>query len=620
MLTLNLKRKLLLSVGLALLCVILLLSGLAYRALREQVIDGNYAHIDRLSARSAASIGDWLNAKRAAVQALASQGKVRDSASLYLVRLASDFQSLYFGDAQGGMLDDELEDPTDYSNYDPRSEDWYQAAQGKSGVQLTDPYLDDTYNPPAVVLSLVEQTAGGVLGGDITTARLQQILAEMSLPADGFSLVVDGAGKIVAYRDAKLVLQPLSQLLGGVNLQSNASEPQVVSLAGRTKLLWRKPIPDTHWQLLSLVDQDTLLAPLKQQLLHQAIITAVVLLVSLLAIGALIGVLIAPLRRVSSALAHIAGGDGDLTQRIAVTSQDEVGELAGSFNQFIGSLHSLIGQVRDEAGRLEVSARQGLSQAENSRNEVKRQEQEIAMVATAVTEMTSATAEIAQHAELTATEAQGCSQSVQQGSVLVDQTRQSITALADEVAQATGVIDELDLHAQAISGVLTTITAIAEQTNLLALNAAIEAARAGEHGRGFAVVADEVRVLSGRTQSATTEIQGTIATLQQSTRAAVARMQRSREQAGLSVQDADAASAALAGITRAIEVISDMATQIATAAEEQHQVTDEVTRNIHAIKELADQLIRHAGQGETLSQAQLQQAESLNGQVGRFRL
>ncbi|GAA4501018.1 methyl-accepting chemotaxis protein [Pseudaeromonas paramecii] len=620
MFSLNLKRKLLLSVGLALLCVTLLLSALAYRALHAQVIDGNYAHIDRLAERSAASIGDWLSAKRAAVHALATQGKARDTASLYLVRLAGDFESLYFGDAQGDMLDDEQQEPTDYSDYDPRAEAWYQTALGQSGVQLTAPYLDDTYSPPAVVLSLVEQTAGGVLGGDITTARLQQILAEMSLPADGVSLVVDGQGKIVAYRDQELVLQPLARLLDGVNLQASSSEPQAVTLAGRDKLLWRKPIPKTSWQLLSLVDKATLLAPLNQQLLQQVIITAVVLLVSLLAIGALIGALIAPLRRVSSALAHIASGDGDLTQRILITNQDEVGELAGSFNQFIDSLHGLIRQIRDEAGRLEASARQGLGQAQRSRQEVNRQEQEIAMVATAVTEMTSATAEIAQHAELTASEAQGCSQSVVEGGALVDKTRHSITELADEVAQATGVIDELDLHAQAISGVLTTITGIAEQTNLLALNAAIEAARAGEHGRGFAVVADEVRVLSRRTQSATTEIQGTITTLQQSTRNAVAMMQRSREQAGLSVQDADAASAALAGITRAIAVITDMATQIATAAEEQHKVTDEVTRNIHAIKALADELIGQSDEGQALSQAQLQQAEALNGQVSRFRL
>ena len=620
MLTLNLKRKLLLSVGLALLCVTLLLSVFSYRALSEQVIDGNYAHIARLTERSATSISDWLTAESAAVHALATQGKEADRASLHLVRLAGDFGSVYYGDDQGGMMDDDPPEAGFYDDYDPRTEDWYQAAQGKQGVQLSDPYLDDTYDPPAVVLSLVEQTAHGVVGGDITTARLQQILTEMSLPAQGISLVVDGKGVIVAYRDAKLVLQPVDRLLSGANLAQQGLEPQVVSLAGQDKLLWSHIIPNTSWHLVSLVDKATLMAPLRQQLLHQLIITLVVLVISLLAIGALISALISPLRRVSSALAHIAGGDGDLTQRISVTSHDEVGELSGSFNQFIGSLHRLIGQVREEAGRLEVSARQGLSQAGNSRNEVKRQEQEIAMVATAVTEMTSATAEIAQHAELTADEAQGCSQSVQQGGALVDKTRQSITALADEVAQATEVIDELDLHAQAISGVLTTITAIAEQTNLLALNAAIEAARAGEHGRGFAVVADEVRVLSGRTQSATTEIQGTIASLQQSTRAAVARMQQSREQAGLSVQDADAASVALAGITRAIEVISDMATQIATAAEEQHQVTDEVTRNIHAIKALADELIHHAGEGESLSQDQLQQVESLNGQVGRFRL
>ncbi len=301
-------------------------------------------------------------------------------------------------------------------------------------------------------------------------------------------------------------------------------------------------------------------------------------------------------------------------------AKDEVGELANNFNRFIGTLHTLISGIRKEAVDMEHCARRGLAQADNSHQQVTRQEQEITQVATAVTQMASATQEIAQHAEQTAAAAQSSSQSTQQGGQLVEKTRHSITLLADEVEQATTVINELNQHAQAISSVLTTIKSIAEQTNLLALNAAIEAARAGDQGRGFAVVADEVRVLSHRTHASTTEIQGTIATLQASTASAVAMMQQSRSQAERSVQDADAASSALGEITTAIEVISDMSTQIATAAEEQHKVTDEITRNVHEIKDLADQLTQDAEESAAQAREQQQLASSLNNQVSLFRL
>ena len=295
----------------------------------------------------------------------------------------------------------------------------------------------------------------------------------------------------------------------------------------------------------------------------------------------------------SQAPARIADGNGDLTQRIKIDANDEVGQLAGSFNRFVGSQHQLIANIRQLANELNADAERSLVTNQAAVEELQRQQQEVTMVATAVTEMASATMEIAGNAENTAAAAQQSAQSSEQGKILVNQTRQSINNLAEEVGQATG-IGELSRHAQAISGILSTIQGIAEQTNLLALNAAIEAARAGEQGRGFAVVADEVRVLSRRTQDSTQEIQSTIETLQQTTARAVSLMQTSQGLADNSVKDADAAAAALEEITQAVSLISDMAGQIATAAEEQTQVTGEITQNTTAIKDVSDEITASA--------------------------
>ena len=615
----TLKQKILISVGLALLSVILLLSALAYSTLRDQVIDGNYQQINQISERAALDMATWLSEKKQVIQTLSQQNEYRNTKSLLLSQEATGFASIYFAGTDGSMLDG---DGSDYQGYDAKSQSWYQLAQGTNTPIITPPYRDDTYTPPEIIISIVMARDDGVIGGDITTQRLQQILSAIKLPAQGVSILVDNQGRVIAYKEPERVLKPLSELIDGVAMQqltqpTSNGIPLEVSVHGKAKLLWSRPVANSQWLLVSIVDQQRLFAPLQRQLIHQLLISGVILLVSLFSIGTLIGLLLRPLRVVSRALEHIAG-NGDLTQRIHIQTQDEVGQLAANFNQLVESLHKLIGHIRQEAESLGNSAAMGLKRSANNVHELGNQQQEIAMVATAVTEMASATAEIAHNAENTAAAAQQSSVSSTDGLNLVNQTRGSITSLANEVGEATEVIHELSRHANDISSVLGTIQSIAEQTNLLALNAAIEAARAGEQGRGFAVVADEVRVLSKRTQSSTTEIQSTIDTLQRTTQQAVALMEKSQSLASHSVEDAEAASRALDEITRAVSLISDMSTQIATAAEEQTKVTEEITANVTAIKEVGDELAEGAHNEQQESRRLQEQAADLNEKVARF--
>jgi len=619
----SLKQKILSSVILALSAVILLLSWQSYTSQKKVLLDVNLEQAQRLGEQQALIISEWLSSRQQIVKAMETQLNHDIVQAMKQAKQSGGFESTFFGESDGNMRDSEP--ATDYTNFDPRTRPWYQEAMRTGGSVLTKPYLDTAFN--ILVVTLAEPVAGGVIAGDLSINNLTEEVNRMELPADGYAIMMHKDGTIIAYKDQTKTLKPISDIDNELN--SNLSElsrkigtllPMYFESEDRDKLVWGVDIPNTDWKLVLVLDRETLEAPLSSLLLTQFGLSTLVLILSVLAISWLISVLLGPLSRVSQALARIADGNGDLTQRISVDTQDEVGVLADSFNRFVGSQHQLISHIRQLANQLDQDAERSLVTTQSSVAELLRQQQEVAMVATAVTEMASATNEIAANAENTATAAQQSAESSFQGKELVNKTRSSINSLADEVTQATEVIEDLSRHAQSISSILGTIQGIAEQTNLLALNAAIEAARAGEQGRGFAVVADEVRVLSRRTQDSTQEVHETIETLQRTTAKAVSLMESSQMLAGNSVEDANAAAKALEEITQAVHIISDMAGQIATAAEEQTQVTGEITQNTVAIKDITDEITEAAKSDLTQAQGLKARANDLNAQVATFIL
>lgn len=330
--------------------------------------------------------------------------------------------------------------------------------------------------------------------------------------------------------------------------------------------------------------------------------------------------IVVPLGQTVARLNDIASGGGDLTQRLAVGGGRELAELGSAFNGFIDKIRELVQQVAAATAQLAAAAEHLSATSTETSSQVQRQQSETDQVATAMNEMAATVQDVARSASEAARSAQQTDEEANAGRLVVQQTVDSIQVLAAEIEDAAGVIMRLSADSEEIGKVLDVIRGIAEQTNLLALNAAIEAARAGEQGRGFAVVADEVRTLASRTQASTQEIQQMIERLQGNAGSAVDAMEKGRTRARDSVAHASRAGESLHAITEAITTISDMNTQIASAAEQQSAVAEEINRNVANISSAVDETARGASQLSGSSEDLARLALELQGRVTQFRV
>jgi methyl-accepting chemotaxis protein len=332
------------------------------------------------------------------------------------------------------------------------------------------------------------------------------------------------------------------------------------------------------------------------------------------------GRLLQPLRDVRLQLDSIAKGEGDLTQRLPVSRRDEMGQLCESFNSFIAKIHELVKHVVTKAQHLDKLVGELAEQIQSSEKTMVTQRQEAEMIASAVTELSAAAVEVAGSAEKASTAAVEADNEGRKTAVVVHESSQNLYRLVENIENNGSALDVLSGEVQKIAGVVDVIRSIADQTNLLALNAAIEAARAGEAGRGFAVVADEVRALASRTQHSTHEINGMISRLQEGTESSVTMMRRSSETGNTSRIHAVRATDSLENISVLIGTITRMNAQIASAAGQQTEVSEEVNRNIQRIANGIDGAAKQIQNGAQTSRDLAWVSKSLTDAVNQFRI
>ncbi len=504
---------------------------------------------------------------------------------------------------------------------------WYTCPRDSKRTCLLDPYADTVGGKLMLMTTIslpliVEGKVIGVVGIDIALDSLQAAANDSQrdlFDGAGHMLIVSGSGVLAGYStDASKVGKYIGEALGAdgkyVLQLLSGNTPKVLKQGDLIRAVYPvSPIPDSRaWGVVIDLPQQVLLADsVKLQTVLDDAQASGTLNTLLVAIGAgLLGLLLIwltasgvtrPINSVAQMLKAIASGDGDLTQRLQYSKKDELGALVGWFNRFLDKLQPTIAQIKQSITDARGTADQSSEIARQTSEGMQVQFREIDQVATASNEMSATAHDVANSASNAASAARGADQSAKDGMSIIERSTRDINLLAEEVSKAVAEVEALAVNSEQIGSVLEVIRSIAEQTNLLALNAAIEAARAGESGRGFAVVADEVRNLAKRTQDSVEEIRLVIERIQSGTRGVVATMHSSQTQAHSNAGQIQQAVQALGKISDAVTVISDMNLQIASAAEQQSAVAEEVNRNVSAIRTVTETLTEQATESAQIS-------------------
>ena len=573
---------------------------------------------------TANNIQNWLSGRILLVEN-AAQAIVRDSepakvtSLLEQKALTSTFSYSYLGTESGEFFmrpDDEM--PADY---DPRTRPWYKDAMSAGGTTLTEPYVDAATKTLIITIATPAKPAG-VVGGDLSLQVLVDIINSLDFNGNGYAFLVSADGQILVHPDNDLVMKNLKDVFP-TNTPRIGSDFSEAELDGETRILTFAPVkglPSVDWYVGLSIDKTKAYAALSEFRASAIIATIIAVVLIILLLSMLISVLMQPLNVMGKAMQDIAQGEGDLTKRLDIQSNDEFGALATAFNHFVERIHGSIREVSSATSLVNEVAKLVVSASNSSMLNSDEQASRTNSVAAAINELGAAAQEIARNAADASTQASDARQQAEDGRQVVEKTIVAMNELSAKISASCSNIEALNSKTVNIGQILEVIKSISQQTNLLALNAAIEAARAGEAGRGFAVVADEVRNLAHRTQESAQEIEKMIEELQVGSRESVTTMTESQRYSEESVEIANQAGERLGSVTQRIGEIDGMNQSVATATEEQTSVIESLNVDINEINTLNQEGVENLNPTLRACGDLEQQASRLKHLVDSFRI
>lgn len=500
---------------------------------------------------------------------------------------------VYFGNEQGGYV--QWPQGTVAANYDPRPRPWYQAGLAGNGqATRTKAYYWEPDDATIIGTVKTVSDAGqlvGVAGMDVSLSQLTQMVKQIKVGKSGYLMLVEDTGSIlVDAKHPKNNFKPLAEIAKGKYKEIAQAKQGVfeLNIDGEQHLANVYTSSSMGWKFISLMKASEVLQS-ANNMIGLIVIISAVLLVIFVALAVYISRLISePIVKVTSRLEEISSGGGDLTQRLTIEAKDETGKLSTSFNRFLGSIGGLVKEIKFSSTEVHVSADKTSELAHSLNSAIKHQQQALQLSSIAVNEMAATANDVASSCASAAESANQTKNAAESGQGLINQALESVHSLSELTRLSVENVQQLGDESDNIMSILDVIRGIAEQTNLLALNAAIEAARAGEQGRGFAVVADEVRALSKRTYESTEEISVQLDKLRNMTQSVTDNMDSSLNKSEQTVQFTKDAKGIFDSITGSVDQISEMNTHIAASAEEQQVVAQDISRNVIEINVAAD--------------------------------